>query len=149
MSPGIDFDRGTVFLTQTSQADFDSLCRLDVLGLADTTENDQIVVYEDFKEQFVRSLSGYYEVNMPWKANHPKLPTNEAGSRRRLTSLVRNLTWEGNYERYDNIIREQLDQGIIEPAPMKEKGRELYLSYRGFIKQSADNETTDHLRRIS
>ena len=39
MSPGIDFDRSPVLLTQTSQSDFENLCRLDVLGLADFVEN--------------------------------------------------------------------------------------------------------------
>ena len=86
MSPRIDFDRSTMLLTHTSQSDFENLCRLDVLSLADSVENDQNLVYDDFKEQLVRSPSGYYEVNLPWKANHPKLPTiNKAGSRRRLT----------------------------------------------------------------
>jgi hypothetical protein len=50
MSPGIDFDRGTMLLTQTAHLDFKSLGRLDVLGLADTMENDQNAVYDDFKE---------------------------------------------------------------------------------------------------
>ena len=138
MSLGIDFDRGTMLLTQTSQSEFESLCRLDVLGLADTMENDQNVVYDDFKEQLVRNPSGYYEVNLPWKANHPKLPTNEAGSRRRLTSLVRKLTREGNYERYDDVIQEQLEQGVIEMAPIEAKGKEFYLPHKGVIKQSAE-----------
>ena len=41
MGPGIDFDCGTMLLTQTSSFDFESLCRPDVLGLADSMENDQ------------------------------------------------------------------------------------------------------------
>ena len=41
MSPGMDFDRSAMLLTQTTQSDYKSLCRLDVLGLADTMENDQ------------------------------------------------------------------------------------------------------------
>ena len=125
MSPGINFDRSTMLLGQTSQWDFENLCRLDVLGLTDSVDNDQNLVYDDFKEQLVRNPSGYYEVNLPWKANHSKLPTNEAGSRRRLTALVRKLTREGNYDRYDDVIKEQLDQGIIEPAPNEAKGRVL------------------------
>ena len=95
-------------------------------------------VYDDFKEQLVRSPSGYYEDNLPWKANHPKLPTNEAGSRRGLTSLVRKLTREGNYDRYDDVIKEQLNQGIIEPAPNEAKGKEFYLSHKGVFKQSVE-----------
>ena len=116
MSPGLEFERNMMLLTQTSQSDFDRLCRLDVLGLKDSTESDQNLVYEDFKEQLSRSPSGYYEVSLPWKANHPPLPTNEAGSRRRLTSLVRKLNKDGNFEHYHKIICEQFEQGIIEKA---------------------------------
>jgi hypothetical protein len=76
MSPGIDFDRSTMLLTQTAHSDFESLCRLDVLGLADTMENDQNAVCDDFKEQLVRNPASWYETNLPWKANHPDLPTN-------------------------------------------------------------------------
>ena len=138
MSPGIDFDCSMMLLTQTSQSDFENLCRLDVLSLADSVENDQNLVHNDFNEQLVRSPSGYYEVNLPWKANHPKLPTNEAGSRWQLTSLVRKLTREGNYDRYDDVIKEQLSQIIIEPAPNEAKGKEFYLPHKGVFKQSAE-----------
>ena len=83
-------------------------------------------------------MVGYYEVNLPWKANHPKLSTNEAGSRRRLASLVRKLTREENCDRYDDVIREQLDQGIIEPAPIVAKGKEFCLPHKDVIKQSVE-----------
>ena len=53
MSPGAEFDKGTMLFTQTSRADFEDLCRLDILGLADTPEN-QDTVYEDFKERLER-----------------------------------------------------------------------------------------------
>jgi hypothetical protein len=138
MSPGIDFDRSTMLLTQTAHSDFENLCRLDVLGLADAAENDQSVVYEDFKEQLTRHPEGWYETNLPWKANHPRLPTNEAGSRRRLVSVIKKRTREGNYERYDDIMREQLDQGIIERAPVEASGKEHYLPHKGVVKQSAE-----------
>ena len=44
MSPGVEFDNKAMLLTQSSQADFENLCRLDVLGLADTSGNDQVAV---------------------------------------------------------------------------------------------------------
>ena len=138
MSPGIDFDRSTMLLTQTAHSDFESLCRLDVLGLADTVENDQNVIYDDLKEQLVRNPAGWYETNLPWKANHPDLPKNEAASRRRLTSLVRKLKRDGNYEQYDGIIREQLEQGIIEEASNKPVNKEYYLPHKAVVKKSAE-----------
>ena len=36
MSPGNEFDKRTVLLTQTSQVEYEQLCRLDVLGLEDS-----------------------------------------------------------------------------------------------------------------
>ena len=47
LSPGTDVDKKKMLLTQTSQLDFDKLCRLDVLGLADSAESDQRPVYEE------------------------------------------------------------------------------------------------------
>ena len=92
-------------------------------------ENDKNLVYDDYyKEQLVRNPSGYYEVDLPWKA----------GSRRRLTSLVRKLICERNYDRYDDVIKEQLDKGIIEPAPNEAKGKEFYLPHKSVIKKSAE-----------
>ncbi|XP_028412468.1 uncharacterized protein LOC114535296 [Dendronephthya gigantea] len=107
-------------------------------GLTDAKENDQHSVYEEFKEQLVRNPAGYYETNLPWKPNHPPLPTNKAGSRRRLTTLVRKLRREGNYEQYDNVIRDQINQGIIEVAPEEPKGRVFYLPHTGVVKSSAE-----------
>ena len=40
MSPGSEFDHNAMLLTQTSQSDYEDLCRLDILGLADTPEHD-------------------------------------------------------------------------------------------------------------
>ena len=85
MNPGVELNHNTMLLTQTSQKDYEDLC--DVLGLADTAEHDQSMVYSEFKEQLTRSPSGWYETGLPWRGNHPPLPLNEIGSIRRLQSL--------------------------------------------------------------
>ena len=41
MSPGEEIDVNEMFLTQTSSADYESPCRLDVLGLQDSPTGDQ------------------------------------------------------------------------------------------------------------
>ena len=123
MSPGVEMDKQTMQLTQTSRTGFERLCRLDVLGLKDTSESDQDVVYEDFKENLARNFAGWYETNLPWKPDHPHLPTNETGSRRRLNNLVKKLKRNGNYEQYNDIIQEQFEKGIIEPAPAEVNGK--------------------------
>ena len=91
MSPGKEVDLTPMFLTQTSSFDYENLCRLNVLGLEDSTTGDQASVYEEFKEQLKRSPDGWYEVNLPWKGNHPPLPSNEKGSLKMLEALTRKL----------------------------------------------------------
>ena len=66
----------------------EQLCSLIVLGLTDSHKNDQLEVYEEFKEQLERSPASWHETRLPWKVNHPTLPTNEAGSKLRLEQLV-------------------------------------------------------------
>ena len=80
MSPGKEVNVNEMFLTQTSSADYEKLCRLDVLGLQDTPVGDQTIVYKEFEEELRRSPEGWYESKLPWKGNHPVLPNNEGGS---------------------------------------------------------------------
>ena len=56
---GKEIDYTALLLTQTSQSDYEGLCQLDVLGLADSPEHDQHEVYAKFKEQLVRSKEGW------------------------------------------------------------------------------------------
>jgi hypothetical protein len=60
MSPGKEScDVTNMLLTQTFQADYQELCRLDVLGLKDTPTNDQHSVFDEFKEQVTRDPAGW------------------------------------------------------------------------------------------
>ena len=53
MSPGKEVDLSTMFFTQTSSVDYERLCRLDVLGLADSSVGDQNKVYAEFKSSYI------------------------------------------------------------------------------------------------
>ena len=61
MSPGSEPDLSKMLLTQTSQADHESLCRLDVLGLQDPAVGDQEGVYREFREQLQQSPEGWHQ----------------------------------------------------------------------------------------
>jgi hypothetical protein len=78
--------------------------------------NDQSGVYDEFKEQLVRSAEGWYETGLSWHANHPPLPNNKNGSLRRLQSLSRKLESQHLTSQYKDIIDEQCETGIVEPA---------------------------------
>ena len=137
MSPGSEFDHNTMLLTQTSQSDYEDLCRLDILGLADAPEHDQGVVHAEFKEQLERSPEGWYETGLPWRGNHPFLPANKQGSLRRLSTLIKKLERNNLTDDYGGIIREQLETNIIETAPEEVKGREFYIPHKPVIRHNA------------
>ena len=139
MSPGREEVTSPLLLTESTSTDYEQLCALDVLGLADAPENDQQTVYQEFKEQLERNQAGWYETKLPWKRNHPPLPTNEAGSRKRLEQLIRKLQRNGNYENYNIIIQEQLQQGVIETAPTVSSGKEFYIPHKGVSRQDAES----------
>jgi hypothetical protein len=50
MSPGREVNVNEMFLTQTCSADYESLCRLDVLGLQDSPTGDQGEIHKEFLE---------------------------------------------------------------------------------------------------
>ena len=127
-----------MLLTQTSRVDYEDFCKLDVLGLAYSLSGDQSVVYDEFKEQPQRS-EGWYETGLPWKGDHPPLPTNKDGSLRRLASLVRKLEKTNTLNDYKAVIQEQLALGIVERAPNTVEGREFYISHKGVVHETAES----------
>ena len=106
-----------MLLTQTSNADHEELCRLDVLGLEDSPTGDQGVVSEEFKEQLWRCKEGWHETGPPWIGNHPPLPSNKEESLRRLGSLLKKLDSSKSFSVYHEIIQEQLVTGLVGHAP--------------------------------
>ena len=126
MSPGKEcFNVTNMLLAQTSRIEYEELCRKDVLGLEDKVANDQSGVYDEFKEQLVRHDEGWYETGLPWRGNHPPLPNNKNGSIRRLQGLVRKLESKNQMAQYKEIIDEQREAGIIEPAEHQAVGNEF------------------------
>lgn len=72
-------------------------------------------MYGEFIEQLHQSEEGWYESELLWKPGHAPLPTNERGGSKRLESLVRRLQREpGMIDKYNQVIQEQLAQGIVE-----------------------------------
>ena len=138
LSPGADSCLSPALLAVNSNADYEKLCALDVLGLADSATGDQNAVYDEFKEQLVRAPEGWYEIGLPWKGNCPSLPNNRDGSLRRLNTLVRKLRKTDLLDEYDVVIREQLEEGVVERAPAEVTGREFFLPHRAVVRRNAE-----------
>ena len=103
---------------------------MDLLGIDEKPNGDQSVVYEEFLEQLSRGPEGWYETGLPWKGDHPPLPSHKSRSLKRLGSLVQRLKKTGKLDDYDAVIQEQLEEGIMEEAEMAAVGREFYIPIR-------------------
>ena len=146
MSSGKETGLSNVYLTKSSAADYEQLCNLDVLGLEDSPESDQGSVYGEFIEQLDRSEEGWYESGLLWKPGHGRLLTNEHGSIARLEGLVRKLQREpGMIDKYDEIIQEQLKEGIVERVVEEPHERVFYIPHKPVKRETS---TTTKLRIV-
>ena len=82
---GNDPDSQSFFSRDTS--DYEQLYNLDVLGVRDRGEDDELDVYTEFKENIVRKHDGRFRVNIPWIPGAKLDGTNEEQSRRRLQNM--------------------------------------------------------------
>ena len=98
--------------------EYERLYSLDVLGVEDRGEDDQLEVYKEFQESISKRSDGRYEVGVPWIPATKLSNTNEEPSRRPLHNVEQKL---GRKEKlnieYDNIVHKQIEQGIIEKVP--------------------------------
>ena len=130
MSGGKEKGFNQMLLARDTEADYAELCKLDVLGIKNKNEGRNDELYQEFKEQLGRDESGCYETNLLSKANSPELPTNKLGSLRSLESLLKRLKKDPELlQEYDQIIRDQLKEGIIEEVSEDEPAGEFYLPH--------------------
>ena len=95
-------------------------------------------MYEEFEEQLSRDQWGWYETSLTWKGNHPPLPTYENSSKRRLEQLLKKLERNRLYKHYNDIIQQQLNQGVIELAPSTKTAKEFYIPHKGIERKQAE-----------
>ena len=126
---------------------YEKLYSLDVLGVEDRGEDDQLDVYREFKDNVKREATGRYEVSVPWVPGSTLTSTNEGGSRKRLASVERKLKQNPSLEEdYRNIVKEQLEAGIVEPAPEEPTGERLfYMPHKPVVREEA---TTTKVRMV-
>ena len=86
---------------------------MDVLGVEDRGENDQLDVLREYKDSVARREDGRYEVSFPWIPGATLPNTNETLGRKRLENVERKLSRnEKLKEDYNGIIEEQLRTGV-------------------------------------
>lgn len=120
LTHGKGIDNETTFMTCMDKSlptkpNVEDFWRLESIGISDSpVESDNEVARKKFSET-LKYEQGRYTVTWPWKEDRPDLPENRALALGRLKSLVTRM--KNNPEliqKYDGIITDQLDRGIIE-----------------------------------
>lgn len=100
---------------------------------------NQADVCEEFKEQLTRGPEGCYETGLPWRGNHPQLPNNRVGSLKRLESIIQKLEKNKILQKYDAIIKDQLNEGIVERVSGPPVGKEFYIPHKAVVREAAES----------
>ena len=142
MSPGIESDIVSALFTRTSTCDYDRLCDLDVLGVAESHLSHDENVFLKFKQQLKRNEEGWYETGLVWNENEAPLKNNKSGSLGRLKSLIKRLEQNPElFESYNQIIKDQLAINVIEKVPESESDnpKEFFMPHRPVIREDAES----------
>ena len=112
---------------------------LESFGIVDR----ECTIHEQFSE-VIKFSDGRYKVPLPWKDPSTLIPDNYQLSKKRLLSLLQRLRQcPGVLEPYDQIIREQVQLGIVQPVETDSdeitvKGRIHYLPHHAVVRHDKD-----------
>ena len=98
---------------------------LETMGITDEGTSVQEMFNQSIKLQ-----EGRYEVTLPWKPTHRPLPSNLQLCTRRFQTLLKKLQLTPQLLRdYDEVMKEQLQKGIIEEVPAAELDKSYKTHY--------------------
>ena len=133
------FEAEKTFFLKSTRDEFEQMCSLEVLGLVDTPDKRE-EFHKDFTDKLQRLEDGTYSTRLPWKEDASSLPTNEALAMARLHSTTKRLEKLGRLEEYHSVMKEQLQEGIIEPAPREPTGEVIhYIPHHPVIRDNAES----------
>ena len=112
-SPGQEPRIRNMLFSKSSLHDYEKLCSLDCLGVEERRD-DTNYVFREFQKYIGRGPEGPYETSWIWKDKYPPLKNSKSNILGRLSSIVENLTHRDELERYNNIIRDQVKEAIVE-----------------------------------
>ena len=98
-----------------------NLWQLDAIGITDSpviSDDDAALALFQSTVTYTSGSESRYTVTLPWKSNDIHLPDNFGLSLGRLRALVKRFESDPDLlESYNRIFQQQLELGVIEPAP--------------------------------
>ena len=125
------------FFLNSSKSEFERLCSLDILGLEEPGHEQEF--HESFTSNLLKSKENFYETRLPWKTDRMSLPNNKALAEKRLLNTTRRLQKIGKLADYDDIMQEQIKEGVLEKTPDAPTGEVVhYIPHQPVFREGAE-----------
>lgn len=103
-------DDTTLFVFTCQKKKLADLWQLDILGIIDlvekrTQEEHKCAVHEASLHDVKCTNDSQYEVKMPWRKNHPAMPSNKKCAEKRLKAFEKKSKAENLYNNYNNVLK--------------------------------------------
>ena len=104
-----------LIMTNTKQEEYElqKYWDLESIGIKDDPRSTTRSEYLTYRDTHLNKEDGRYVAKLPWKSDHPPLPTNRDTAEARIRNMVRKLE-PALRETYNCIIEDQLNKGFIE-----------------------------------
>uniref|UniRef100_A0A914H4X4 CCHC-type domain-containing protein n=1 Tax=Globodera rostochiensis TaxID=31243 RepID=A0A914H4X4_GLORO len=117
----------------TSNA-IEAFWNLESIGICDDpAQDDDATALTLLEQSITQAKDGRYSVQWPWKERNPPLESNFRLAYSRLSSILNKLQGTDILRQYDEKIREQLKDGVIEEAQRNPHALEHYLPHHGVV----------------
>ena len=91
--------------------------------------------FERYRDTNLHLSDGKYTAKLPWKNDHPSLPTNFNICDKRTRSMAKRLS-DDQRQIYDQVLSDHLSRGFIEPVPHDDHTRGHYIPHHAVHKES-------------
>lgn len=83
-----------------------------------------------YKNEAISYENGKYTAKLPWKQDHPELPSNITVAKSRTENIVRRLSKEPTMlQKYTEIIEDQERRGFIEKVTDEDEKKGIIVHY--------------------
>ncbi|KAL3125956.1 hypothetical protein niasHT_005089 [Heterodera trifolii] len=108
---------------------------VEAIGIRDDpTEDADTQAVIQFERSVRQQADGRYSIRLPWREEHPELPSNYAVAYRRLIGLLQRLQKTPEVlTKYQQVIEEQFGAGVIEETTIGTGRSEYFIPHQAVI----------------
>ncbi|XP_074654920.1 uncharacterized protein LOC141908655 [Tubulanus polymorphus] len=108
--------------------------RVETLGIKHPINEE--LTFENYATDCIEKAGNQYVAQLPWRPEHPPLPTNRLNTANRTRAMVRKLN-NDTRKIYDRIIEDQIARGFIESIHEENESEGHYIPHHSMKKDSA------------